>query len=347
MNRNPDWEGPSRTGNWLLGAVRRNPEGLLLLAAGCALMMRSGGPSRRASSGNDRVSSRYDQPHRYPDNAFSRSGSVGAASGLGQGVSQAADRAKEYAAEIKDSVSETTTSYASSVSDYAEEARRSVTEHSGRIAREAQSTLQDTINRVLRDQPLAIAVLGLAAGAAVAAVLPASELERLTLGPAGEKVSDAAMKAGGQLKEATAKAGERLVSAAEERGLNAGGLKEVARDVAGTFGSAFSGEQKESGDLAAGPNSIGSSGQTSRTSGASGIRDQARQPLSAAPPKGRPVDQVQGSVGSGTQNESVTVGSGLSAQRGTSSSSVTQGGGLNTSRNQPGESVEQKSRGTR
>ena len=30
-------------GDWLIGSgVRRNPEGLLLLAAGCALMMRSG-----------------------------------------------------------------------------------------------------------------------------------------------------------------------------------------------------------------------------------------------------------------------------------------------------------------
>jgi hypothetical protein len=244
---------------------------------------------------------------------------------LGQGVSQAADRAKEYATEIKDSVSETASSYASSVSDYADEARRSVTEHSGRIAREAQSTLQDTINRVVRDQPLAIAILGLAAGAAVAAVLPVSDLERQTLEPAGEKVSDAATKAGEQIKEATAKAGERLMTAAEERGLNADGVKEVARDVAGAFGSAFSGEQKDAGDQSAGPNSSRSSGQTSQPTGASGIRDQASQSPSASPPKGRPAGQVQGSVGSGTQMSPSSVGSGLSGRRGTSSSSFTSG----------------------
>ena len=37
-------------GEWIMGAVTRNPEGLLLLAAGAALIMRSGrGQSRRRS----------------------------------------------------------------------------------------------------------------------------------------------------------------------------------------------------------------------------------------------------------------------------------------------------------
>ena len=31
---------------WLVGAVKNNPEGLLLLAAGCALLMRSTGTSK-------------------------------------------------------------------------------------------------------------------------------------------------------------------------------------------------------------------------------------------------------------------------------------------------------------
>jgi hypothetical protein len=319
MNRNPDWEGSSRTGDWLLGAIKRNPEGLLLLAAGCALMMRTGRSSRRARSGNERGGvSHYDQPNRYPDNAFSRSASVGAASGVSQGVSQAAETAREYATEVKESVSETARSYASSVSDYAEEARRSVTEHSGRIARDAQSTLQDTIDRVVREQPLAIAILGLAAGAAVAAVLPAGDLERQALGPAGEKISDLASKAGEQLKEATAKAGERLMSAAEERGVNADGLKEVARDVAGAFGSAFSGEQKDAGGQSTGPNSSGSPSPTSQTAGTSDIRDQGSQSPGASSSKGGPADQIHGSVASGTQMSPSPAGSGLSGQRGTS-----------------------------
>ena len=38
-------------GEWIMGTVTRNPEGLLLLAAGVALLMRSGrGPSVRRNS---------------------------------------------------------------------------------------------------------------------------------------------------------------------------------------------------------------------------------------------------------------------------------------------------------
>jgi len=40
----------SHAGGWLLGTMRRNPEALLLMAAGCCLMMRSGRSSSRLSS---------------------------------------------------------------------------------------------------------------------------------------------------------------------------------------------------------------------------------------------------------------------------------------------------------
>ena len=53
------------TGDWIMGAVKSNPEGLLLLAAGCALLLRSGASGRtltltnawdrRAPGGNARV----------------------------------------------------------------------------------------------------------------------------------------------------------------------------------------------------------------------------------------------------------------------------------------------------
>ena len=44
---------------------------------------------------------------------------------------------------------------------------------------------------------------------------------------------------GEQLKEATSKAGQRLAAAADERGLNTEGLKEVARDVGEAFNDAL------------------------------------------------------------------------------------------------------------
>ena len=45
-----------RAGDWLIGTAKRHPEALLVLAAGCALLMRSGGgssQSRNESAGSD------------------------------------------------------------------------------------------------------------------------------------------------------------------------------------------------------------------------------------------------------------------------------------------------------
>ena len=90
-----------------------------------------------------------------------------------------------------------------------------------------------------------VAVAGVAAGAAIAAAFPTTEIERQTLGPIGDQLSDAASRVGGQLQEATTKAGEKLKSAVEERGLNADGLKEVVSDAASAFGDSMSGNKDQ------------------------------------------------------------------------------------------------------
>ena len=136
-------------------------------------------------------------------------------------------------------VSRTASAYASSVSDYADEAA----DRSRRFAQQAQSSLQSTAQQILQDQPLAVALVGLAAGAAVAAAFPATEVEKRTLGPTGERLMDAAERAGDHLKEAGAQASESLKNAAEERGLTGEGLKEVVREVGDAFSNALSGDQ--------------------------------------------------------------------------------------------------------
>ena len=207
----------SSTSDWLIGAFKQNPEGLLLLAAGACLLLRKSsalmGPQVQARSGTSR---------RSP-------------------FSKAVSGAQEYAGDVAERTAETVGSVASAASDYASKAGRAVGEQSGRVVQQAQSTLQGTANRILQEQPLAIVLAGLAAGAAVAAAFPATDFEREHLGPIGDQVSDAAHRVGDQLKEATSKAGETLKSAVDERGLNAEGLKEVASEVAGAFSSTVMG----------------------------------------------------------------------------------------------------------
>ena len=238
MNLHPEKDTYSQAGNWLMGTARRHPEALLLLAAGCALLMRSGGSSSsKAGSYSRQQQSDFAQP----------SPSGRGQSNARQGLSRAVESAADYASGIKDQVSDTASDYAETVSEFAGEARRKVSEQSERFARQAQSTMQSTMARVLREQPLVVAAVGLAAGAAVAAAFPATDVENRTLGGAREALTDAASKVGENVMQAASKAGERLKSAAQERGLTPDGLKELAGEVADTFADGVSGKSGERG----------------------------------------------------------------------------------------------------
>ena len=227
-------------GEWIMGAVTRNPEGLLLLAAGVALLMRSGrGPSVRRNSLPDRRNEGQYRAGREDSASGISERVTGAARRAGEYVSGATQRAGEYVSEATDKVSETAGSYASSASEYANEAARIAAKGSRRIANQ----VRDTSDYLVREQPWAVALTGLLAGAAVAAAFPSTRLERRTLGEVGERLRSAAGSMGEQLMEAGTQAGERLSEVAEERGLTSEGLKQAARDVGETFSSALAGKE--------------------------------------------------------------------------------------------------------
>ena len=78
-------------GEWIMGAVTRNPEALLLLAAGVALLMRSGrGPSVRRNSLPDRRNEGQYRAGRED----SASGISERTSGIRERVGEAARRAE-------------------------------------------------------------------------------------------------------------------------------------------------------------------------------------------------------------------------------------------------------------
>ncbi|RWM85299.1 MAG: hypothetical protein EOR84_32190 [Mesorhizobium sp.] len=251
------------TAEWLIGAVKNNPEGLLLVAAGCALLMRRGGSSAISSFGHAEES-RGNNGHRKARSRSSSTRPDGHEAETKEGSPAAVEAAREYVSEVGEKVAATASSYASSASTYADEARRSVSQTSEEFARRAQSTLQDTMGRVAQEQPLTLALLGFAAGAVVAAAFRTTDIENRTLGPAAERLTDTAERAGERLKESTGEAGKRLRRAAKERGLDADGLKEVASDVAGAFGSALSGEQPTESAQAPSSSSGGSRAQSAQ-----------------------------------------------------------------------------------
>ena len=217
----------------LFTAAKKNPEGLLLLGAGVALLART---SRApAAGGGQRASYAAESGHG--------SGTWPGSQQLSQGM----EAARQSAADMGGRMSETVSSYAAAASRYANETTRRVAEQSGQAYESATSTLQDTVQRVVREQPLMIALAGLAAGAAVAAAFPRTDIEERTLGPAGERITDFASEKAAQIKNAGMAAGQRLANSAEERGLSAEGLKGMAHEAADAFGRSMSEQGAGSG----------------------------------------------------------------------------------------------------
>jgi hypothetical protein len=254
----------SRTADWLLQTLTRNPEGLLLLGAGCALLFRSGRSSQPSQPA--RTYRGFENEQREHAQSSARE--------WAQGASRVADSAREYVSSAGKAVSDTAAGYAAAAPEYAQGTGQQVLEQSRRMADQAQSTMQS----VVRERPLAVALAGIAAGAAVAAAFPATRWERRNLGPAGRQISEAAQTAAQtareRITEATSAAGERLMGAAQQGGLNAEGLKQVAREVAG----AVTGEQKSQHSAgtdrpASSQNTSGAQGSTTQSETSSSSRN--------------------------------------------------------------------------
>jgi hypothetical protein len=212
--RNPDW---------LWATLKNNPESLLFLAAGCALLLRRGRSIERIEQA--RSDEYLGDRESIPDDTAHHSR-------VGESANRIAENARDRAASLSKKMSETAGDYAGAASEYARDTREKVVDQSRRLAEKGQAGVQT----LMQEQPLAVALVGLAAGAAVAAALPMTIPERRVLGPARQRVYEAAETAGQKITEA---AGERLRGAVQER------VKEVVREVgAGIAGGATDAPQQ-------------------------------------------------------------------------------------------------------
>jgi ElaB/YqjD/DUF883 family membrane-anchored ribosome-binding protein len=229
---------PIRDDNWLVTKVKRNPEAFLVLAAGCALLLRGSGLGSMGYRGGARDDEGpYDVSERtatrvrnYASDMRERFKDTAAA---------ASETASGYAAALSDkagAISERASDYASSLSNQTTDWGRNVADEATRMSARAKSSLQSQADRLVREQPFAIAALGAAAGAAIAALLPPSDVERETLAPIRDAASDAVNMAADRVKGAVAATAEQLRDAAQQKGLTPDGVKDMARNATQTFG---------------------------------------------------------------------------------------------------------------
>jgi ElaB/YqjD/DUF883 family membrane-anchored ribosome-binding protein len=163
------------------------------------------------------------------------------------GDSGLSEAARQHASSLSQTAVEHAKEITSTAGEYVESARQAVVDQSNQIADRTRGAIEG----IIQDQPLLVALAGLAAGAAVAATFPSSQVERATLGEAGRRLTDVASSASERLAETASVAGQRLKTA-----VVTDTLAHVTRDVAESFG--------KSGD------SDSQSGRTPATSGSAG-----------------------------------------------------------------------------
>lgn len=217
-------------------AIRENPEGLLLLGASVALMLRNAGSPRTAKSS---ARTRYYDSAAYDGSDYDATNDNGES--LRDRASAAVDDARSY-------VSDTAQDLSDKASEYGQRTREAA-DGAYRATRDAASSAYQSMESVVDTHPLTIAVAGLAAGCLAAAVFPSTRFERDTLGPIGRRAAEAASETGEMVKsaavarvtKAAAKAGEQLRDAASGRTLNIDNANEVARNVASAAADSMSG----------------------------------------------------------------------------------------------------------
>lgn len=144
---------------------------------------------------------------------------------------------------------ETARGAADSVRDRGEQVVDKVTKAGKQLARTAVENAEDLPDRassllddfrgnmteLFRSQPLAIGVVGLAIGAAIAASFSTTETEDAYLGETSDFVKDKASEFAGEKLESAAEIGKNVAAAvadeAREQGLTGDGLKAAASDL--------------------------------------------------------------------------------------------------------------------
>jgi hypothetical protein len=233
--------------------MRDNPLPLLLISAGVGLMMsrsfrndgyRGGFSMYRDDASGDLMRRTADPTAGFGnerDDYRSRaaSASSGVISSVRDTVSSVTDTVSQQASSLADTVRDT---YSSSVDRMSE-----MTDRAGDYTNRARSGL----STLATEQPLVLGALGLLAGAALAAMLPRTQLEEEYVGSAAQQLRDQASNMASDTFERAKGAASKAVEAASQE---------------------FSGEQDKSSNASGGPSQSGvsSTGGTS-TSGAAAL----------------------------------------------------------------------------
>ena len=166
------------------------------------------------------------------------------AEAVGGTVSSAAQQAREAVHDLRDqasdagekikrgaqSLSDSVQDYSATVRDEVASAAERATTETVRSARQAK----DTMVSFVHEQPLLSAAIGLAVGAAIAAILPSTDTEHELMGEKADAVKDAVSEVASdqfqKAKTAASNVAEEAMSVAQREGLGTSQVADAARE---------------------------------------------------------------------------------------------------------------------
>lgn len=208
--------------------VRDNPLPVALIGAGVAWLMAS------QRTGASRPHTSYEFSSGGYEYAEQQSGG----GGLGETVKEKAAAARERVSQAGSSVASTASSIAQRVSGAAHRVGGAAGSAAG-SARAAASRAGEGFGRMMDEQPLVLAALGVAVGAAIGAMLPSSEREDRLLGEASDRARERAKELGAEgyeMAREKAKEGVETVRqsfAANQQQTGDGGSPQGTPDIGG------------------------------------------------------------------------------------------------------------------
>jgi ElaB/YqjD/DUF883 family membrane-anchored ribosome-binding protein len=159
-------------------------------------------------------------------------------SAAGDAISEASQRVREKAGDLRDQAAGAVEEMSEGAQNLAgstqEQMSRSV-EQARRQTAEAARQVREQTTSFVNEQPFLCAALGIAAGAALAAVLPSTKTEHELMGSASDSVKEAVGEAASESVEAAKSAAgsvaQNAIGAAEQEGLTPAAAADTARNI--------------------------------------------------------------------------------------------------------------------
>jgi ElaB/YqjD/DUF883 family membrane-anchored ribosome-binding protein len=207
--------GARRTGFRMMDFIQENTSLVAAMGLGAVWLIQQ--RNRSEISGDRMARFAYTGPERRGNGLTrrlaDRAGEVRHA--IGDRMGSAGESVSERAGELKDRARERASDLAERAEELGSGARERAREL-GQRAQEQTRRARSGLERLMEDNPLAVAagvaVIGLAAGLLV----PETERERRTMGPVRDNVADRVQTTAGRIKDATVEAGQELKDAVQE-----------------------------------------------------------------------------------------------------------------------------------